>query len=778
MNQLDPRMPGIALAIWVGMWAATSERWLPALIAAAAAVVLGLCGMLGRQLLVVVLAAVVLATVGIGGVRTAALVTHPVRALAAEQGTATIEFTARTDPRYYAASATRPGLTVVNAQLHHLTTRGGQAGPGNVRGLIRVRAVAEDADRLLELPVGTRLRASVSLRPPDPGDPYLAEVTVRRLEVLAPPGPWNRGVEHVRAGLREAVATLPPEQRALVPSLVVGDLRHMTDELRADFEVTGLTHLTAVSGANLAILAAFCMIAARWAGVRGRWLLLVGAVAVVVFIALCRTEPSVLRAAAMGTVALLAVGTHATTARGLRHLAVAAAALLVLDPWLSRSLGFTLSVLASAGIIIFARRWTAAMSWAPRWLAELWTVPLAAQLATQPVVTLISDRVSLVGLMTNAVTGPAVGPATVLGFATAGLGTVAPVLAGFTGWLAGWCAQWILWVAHAGAALPGAEMQWRATPFALLVVGAASAAMLALGEVVLRRRWVVLGLLVLLVVMICHRPPAPGWPPRQWDLVSCSVGQGDATVLRAGPGSAVVVDTGPDPQALGSCLASLGIRHIPLLVLTHYHSDHVDGRAEAWSRMGPGDRVWVAPVASPQGTAAAVAHEAAARGVVLERPAVGSALTVGETHLQVLGPARLPRSLTSTARAGAAESADENDTSLVLRTHTGALRVLLPGDLEPDGQRAVQRHWGEFTVDVVKVPHHGSKNQYPAFVTGHGAVLALVSCGEDNDHGHPADATVDLVQSAGMRMHRTDLEGSIAVAHRDGQLEVVTQRAL
>lgn len=766
---LDLRMPAIAVALWIGTWAATGERWPWVLAVAGLALAVAVVGVWRRSGLVLVVAVLMGAALVTGGARTMAVVHHPVRALAAQEARGIAEFTLRTDPRHF-ASATRPGMTITTAALDDLTTRTG--GPGAVGGTVTVRALGDEAQELLTTPVGSRVRARVTLRAPDPGDPDLAVLTVRSLEVVAPPGRAARGVEQVRQGLRDAVADLPAEQRALVPSLVVGDLRFMTDELREDFVVTGLTHLTAVSGANLSILASFCMIAARWAGVRGRWLTLVGAVAVVVFIALCRTEPSVLRAAAMGTVALVAVGMHTTTARGLRHLAVAMAGLLVLDPWLARSLGFALSVLASAGIIGFAHRWVAAMSWAPRWLAEAWAVPLSAQVATQPVVTMISDRVSVVGLVTNAVTGPVVGPATVLGFATAGLAVVVPPVAGFTGWLAGWCAQWVLWCAHVGAALPGAEIHWPATPWSLTIVTAASIAFLALGTQIVRRRVLTSVLLVVLIATTLHRPPSPGWPPRNWQLVACDVGQGDATLLRTGPGSAVVIDTGPDQAAMRACLDALAIGHVPLLVLTHFHADHIDGRAAVWPRMDPRGRVWVSPVASPAGTAQRIRAEAAARGVVVESPAIGSVTRVGETTLQVLGPVRVPRSLTV---AGTGESAEENDTSLALHTQTSGLRALLAGDLEPAGQRAVERRWGPLPVDVLKVPHHGSGHQDPDFLTTHDAPIALVSCGVDNDHGHPADKTVDLLQSSAMRLHRTDLEGSVAFARDGDRLRVTSQ---
>ena len=181
----------------------------------------------------------------------------------------------------------------------------------------------------------------------------------------------------------------------------------------------------------------------------------------IIFVALCRTEPSVLRAAAMGLVALAALGSGSRAA-GVRNLAVASMILLLVDPFLSRSIGFALSVLACAGIVWWARSWTVIMNrWLPLIIAESIAVPLAAQLATVPVVAAISERVSVAGLVANALAGPFVGPATVLGFAAAGASLISGTLAAVFGFGAAWSAQVIIWIATIGSQLPGSEWHLR-----------------------------------------------------------------------------------------------------------------------------------------------------------------------------------------------------------------------------------------------------------------------------------------------------------------------------
>ncbi len=494
-----------------------------------------------------------------------------------------------------------------------------------------------------------------------------------------------------------------------------------------------------------------------------------------VFVALCRTEPSVLRAAAMGLVALAALGAGSGR-KGLRQLAVAVLLLVLVDPFLARSVGFALSVLASGGIVWWASSWVALATWLPRPLAEAVAVPLAAHLATLPVVAALSGAVSVSGLLANALAGPFVGPATVLGFAAAGLSLLSSWSASVAGWGASWCAQAIIWIAHAGAALPGSSWQWPATPVALVVLGVAALGVGVSIQVLARHRWWVVGACVLLVAGMLTGPVQPGWPPRDWRLVACSVGQGDGLVLRAGPGQAVVVDVGPDPIAIRRCLSGLRIRAVPIVVLTHFHADHVDGLSGVLGQVPVGE-VWVSPYASPVAEAAGVRALALASSATLRSPPVGETGRVGQVWWQVIGPVGVPRGVAGAGESGeSAESGAENDASLVLRVGVDDLTVLLTGDVEPDGQARILATGVDLRADVLKIPHHGSSRQDPAFVASTGARVAIASAGLGNSYGHPAPSTLRLAIGLGMTVLRTDQQGSVAVTEHMGRLGVVTQR--
>ena len=160
-----------------------------------------------------------------------------------------------------------------------------------------------------------------------------------------------------------------------------------------------------------------------------------------------------------------------------------------------------------------------------------------------------------------------------------------------------------------------------------------------------------------MVVALVGPPHRPGWPPSGWVLVACDVGQGDGLVLRAGPHDAVVVDTGPDPAPMRRCLSLLGVRRVPLLVLTHFHDDHVGG-LDGVLATGPVGQVWVAPLDSPGPGAAEVRTAAAARGVPVLTPPVGAAGAVGDVSWQVLGPRAGPAEEVAAEEASGATRKD------------------------------------------------------------------------------------------------------------------------
>jgi competence protein ComEC len=544
----------------------------------------------------------------------------------------------------------------------------------------------------------------------------------------------------------------------------------MPDQAKADFQTTGLTHLLAVSGSNLTLVLGFVLSTARWLRVRGYGLAVVGLFAVVFFVLLARPQPSVLRAAAMGVVALAGLSGGSRN-RGVRVLCVAVLALVVVDPWLARSVGFILSALASAGILLLAPRWRDLLArWLPRPLAEAIAVPLAAQIVCTPVIAAISGQVSVVAVFANIAVAPAVGPATIASL-LAGLTAIASPTGGhLAGRLAGIPLWWIVWVAHRGAAIAGASVAWGADARSLVILGVICVVVIAMLPKILPHKGSCLSATGLLIVVLLHPPGVPGWPPPGWVMVMCDVGQGDGLVLNAGGGSVVVVDTGPDPQLMGQCLEQLHVSQIPLVVLTHFHADHVDG-LPAVLAAAPVGEIETSPYDEPTDRYRDVISEASKAKVPVTTAVPGERRRIGQLSWRVLGPPAA-----TADGSGEDDGSGPNNASVIMLVRVAGFRILLAGDAETEEDDALLAEGTHLRVDVLKEPHHGSSTLDPRFLAATHAAVSLISVGAGNPYGHPAQRTLTWLRRLHMAVYRTDQSGSIAVAIQGGRLVIVTSR--
>src|SRR5450755_2228542 len=269
------------------------------------------------------------------------------------------------------------------------------------------------------------------------------------------------------------------------------------------FVVPRLTHIVAVSGANVAIVLGAALAVARQFGARRRVQALVGVLTIVGFVVVARPQASVLRAAAMGLVAVLALATGRRR-RALPALCAAVLCLIYVDPTLSRSVGFALSVVATGALLVLAPPLRARMSTRlPGWLADALAVPTAATLACAPLIASISGQISLASIPANLLAEPAVAPATVLGVVTAGLAQISMGAAQLVARVDGMPCAWLVFVARTFARLPGAAVPWPrgargSLALALLIV--AAALLVEMRRIRVARRW--LGVALRLVTVV------------------------------------------------------------------------------------------------------------------------------------------------------------------------------------------------------------------------------------------------------------------------------------
>ncbi|MEV8224911.1 ComEC/Rec2 family competence protein [Streptomyces sp. NPDC079167] len=704
----------------------------------------------------------------------------PVPGLAESYARVVAEVTVTSDPRRtrprVQGDHSTPVSLLLDAEVDRLTAPDGTVTGLSTPVLVMV-APGGAAARWQRLLPSTGLRISGRLAPPRHEGERIAAVLGTDAEdppqVTTEPTLLQRAAGRLRSGLREATDGLDADARALLPGLVVGDTSRVPPDLHDAFKATDLTHLLAVSGANLSILL-FLLIGppgtasrserrglAPRLGISLRMTALTGGGIALAFVIVCRPEPSVLRAAACGLITLLAIGTGRR--RSLIPALAAAVLLLVLyDPWLARSYGFLLSVLATGALLTLAPRWSGALQrhGVPARLAEMLAAAGAAQAVCAPVVVVLASRVSLVAIPCNLLAEFAVAPATVLGFAALAAAPVsmpaAEVLAGIAGWPVGWIAS----VARTGAALPGAEAGWPGGWRGAVLLAVLTALLVLSARRLARHPWVCSAAALLLVLAVLRPVPLTrimtGWPPPGWAFALCDVGQGDAMVLAAGDGTGVVVDTGPEPRLVDRCLRDLGITRVPLLLLTHFHADHVRGLPGVLRGREVGT-IQTTGLDEPPEQAAFVKRTAAAARVPMARAVAGERRRTGPLDWQVLWPG-------APGAAAAYVTEEPNDSSVTLLVRSGDLTLLLLGDLEPPAQQGVLRSYPVLPrVDVLKVAHHGSAHQDAALLRSARPRFALISCGRDNPYGHPAARTLEALEAAGAKVLRTDIHGAIAV---------------
>jgi len=775
---MDARLLVPALLAWICVAAMLSLR--PIILTLSAAGFAGLGALLmrhrwrrrswvsGAAITLLGTALCLVATAAHSSVREAGLVPG----LAAQRASATVEAVVLSDPRVMQTKGVAPTeLVIVKVSVRTVVGRGQRSKTSTPVMVFGDKTWATVRWR-------ETVRVSGRFDVADPGDDVVAVFNPSGApESVGEPGLIADVAEHVRSGLREAVSGLPVDARGLLPGLVIGDTSRTPQSLTAAMLTTGMTHLSAVSGSNVAVVLAAAMGLCRVTGVRRRWRPLVALLVLAGFVILARPEPSVLRAAVMGVIGLL--GLSASRRRmGIPALSGAVLILLCIDPWLSRSFGFALSTLATLGLLLFARPWG---QWFARFLPSRLkglgvaiAIPVAAQAMCGPVVVLLQGSVTVIGVVANLVAAPLVAPATVLGVSVALVAPISHPLAVILGWLAALPTLGIAWVARACADVPMGTLPWPDGAFGAFLLAFLSIGLLFMGPwlmATIRDHPYAVAALALLTLASAWPTSGLAWPSPNWRMVACDVGQGDGFVLASGPGHAVVVDAGPDPKVIDGCLTRLNVDVVDAVVLTHFHADHVDGL--------PGvlhgrivRQILTSPVPDPSFQVREVQGWAATAGIPVQPLYPGDELRWGSVQAAVLWPARVIH-----------EGSVPNNASVVMSVDVSGLRVLMLGDVETGAAHQVllalrrdPSYEAGAGYDVLKVAHHGSRLQDPTLLAEVRAPVALISVGADNTYGHPAPGTVDLLKANGSQVFRTDQRGDIAVSRSTDGTVLVSSR--
>jgi competence protein ComEC len=647
--------------------------------------------------------------------------------------------------------------------------------PAKLEGFGRLR-VRESI--LLELPLGrappqgarVELVTRIALpRPPSNGFDERSWLRRQGVHVVAHGGRWRRvgrrgGLPGVADRLHLRLArTIAPgltgERRGVVAGIVLGEDEGLSPELRDRFRASGLYHLLAVSGQNVAFLALGVLLLARLVGI-GRRPAEVAVLAVIAaYVLAVGWQPSVVRAGVAGWLASLAWLSARPRDRWY-FLLVGAIVLLAWNPYSLLEPGFQLSFAAVCAIFLASERLQRRLEGYPlhRALREVVAVSFACGLATAPIVWLQFGAIPLYTVPANALAFPVVSPLLGLGLATALLAPILPGAAVGIAWANGWLAAYLAGCARVVGGLPHAQItSWAG----LALLAAIPAFALALGRVRARERRAVIVLVSVAAITVgaaWRLAPRPAPPPLHGVRVTfLDVGQGDSALVQTAS-AAVLVDEGPPEARVARQLARLGVRRLSLVVLTHPQRDHVGGAAEVLAGLDV-DAVLDPGLQSPSPDEDAAMREARRRRVPVILARAGNAYRLGRLRIQVVWP-----------DSAGAPGEDPNQHAVVLLVSYGELDVLLTADAEADVTTRLHLP----PVEVLKVAHHGSVDTLlPELLDRIRPRVAVISVGRNNDYGHPTPSTLAaLARQPGLDVYRTDQDGAVTVDSDGRRLSV------
>ena len=595
---------------------------------------------------------------------------------------------------------------------------------------------------------------------------------VEEYSILKEANLFDKTINKVRSNFLEITTSLSGDARELLPGLILGDTRNQSLALSQDMKNSGLTHLTAVSGGNIAIL----LLAIIWLCQKFRFTIkkqiVTGLFTLIIFALLVRTEPSVVRASLMGAISLLGLFTG-TRRHGISALVTTICIALLVDPNLAVSWGFCLSVFATAGLLVFTRPFANKISELvpriPESLSVLIAVALSAQISTAGLIAGFSGQITLWSIPANLLASPVIPFVTILGYLSLVFSNFYTPFAYMFGFLAAIFANWIGFLAHYFASnetsiihVPKGIIGFLLISF-IMALSAFLIFLVTKTKIENKRTLVISIFLILISSLILKSKDVKNWPIRNWQFVMCDVGQGDGLVLKDSNGKVLVVDVGPNGQLMNDCLKKLGVKTIDVLMLTHFHADHVEG-LELVKNRHKIQKVYLTWVEDP--VYEVERTKQLLNDVLTFHIKSGEVISLGEMKIQCLWPTKIKMNLGSIP----------NNSSLVNLVTIKNASFLLTGDIEPPAQEAIQKLWKIPQVDVVKVPHHGSKFQDVNFPKWTRARIALISVGQENSYGHPAKLTLDLYRDSGMQVLSTDEVGSIAIGiSADDSIQVSTK---
>jgi len=660
----------------------------------------------------------------------------------------------------------------------------GQARP--VSGLAQI-----NTGRFPEIPYGAQLRVTGDLSAPIAlGSPDYAAYLERQgvlsvmespyVEVIREDGGNRlmRALLAVKQRSRDVIATALPEPHAsLLTGILLGDSRGMPRELKEDFRETGMTHIIAISGFNIAVIIALLdYLAAPFLPRKS------GAVAIMVFIGLYAilvgASASVVRASVMGISYLIGFRLLGRPTLAIAGLFTAAFLMTLANPDTLWDIGFQLSFAATLGLMLYAGRWSRWLAkgadpvLAPevrgrvtRFVSDLLLVTLAAQLLTLPLILYHFGRLSLASLPANILVLPAQGGVMAAGGLTLMVGLIAPNIGQLVGLIAWLFLNYTITVIRMLAQMPHASIPLPLTSSGLL------AAYLVIGLITVlattgktetkepnlridagkRKIIAIAGLLLVGLLLIGWRI---GQPDDRLRVAFLDVGQGDAIFIQTPNGRQLLIDGGRYPSEV---LDQLGRqlpfwdRSIDMVMVTHPDADHAAGLVDVIERYDVSVLLTNGANEGSDSIYAALLEAAGERGTDIHIARKGESIRLDE-GIQI--------DILHSGEVGQTDS--RNDASIVARLSYGTLSVLLTGDAEESAEASMLQEGMPVQAVVLKAGHHGANTSSSAeFLQAVAPRIVVISAGRDNSYGHPHPDMVARAAAVGAAVLRTDELGTL-----------------
>jgi competence protein ComEC len=556
---------------------------------------------------------------------------------------------------------------------------------------------------------------------------------------------------------------LPREQAGLLSGMLIGYRENLSKEIQEQFSDAGLTHIMAVSGANIAfIIMPFALLFKRLRiGPKIANPVMMGVLILFVFIT--GFSPSVLRAVIMAIIILLG-GMLYREADVLTSLAAAVILLLLYNPGMLFDIGFQLSFAATLSLVLFYKTLRAGLDFPhmPRFAAEILAVTLAAQLGVLPITLYHFNKLSLLSLLANLLVIPVVQIITLLGFGMVLAGQFSLFLARIAGYANHSFLSFILWVSETSSNIPFAVIHVP-TPSLVMVTAYYSVLFFLLYikpryKVVIAPKHYLAAILILTAMIIL-----PWFVPKKMTVVFLDVGEGDAIFIRTGSGKTVLIDGGGYSSKTGGqdtmgdsvvipFLYDWGVTRLDLAVSTHGHDDHMQGLVSVLKSF-PVEKL-IMPENPGREEYRSLLKLATARDVSVSRCRTGDRVVVdAKTQLLVLHP----------QKEYFANDSPLNNESLVLKLQHGKIRMLFTGDIETATEDLLLEKGLDLRAEVLKIAHHGSAGSSGVqFLDAVKPAAAVISVGKNN-FGHPSAVVLDRLSLGKVPVYRTDRDGAIIV---------------